>query len=172
MALVNLVFGLVTVFWQVPTLAGAAIALGLFFIALGAVNFLTSNTVGNFDAEFAPVTQALKSVALVQLAGGVLTLVLPHTSLTVILVSSLVLGISGVLTMLLGLRVKNMLPVDKDWRIAGFVLTVAGALIPVIGDLGAKATLGVSGGGALIAGVFMMIGAFTVRSGAQKIETH
>ncbi len=170
MALVNLVFGLVTVFWQVPTLTGAAIALGLFFIGLGAANFMTSTAVGAFDAEFAPVVQALKSVALLQLAGGVLTMILPHTSLWVIVVGSLVLGISGVLTMLLGLRGKDALPVDKDWRIAGFVLTVAGALIPVIGDLGAKAILGVSGGGALIAGIFMMIGALTVRSDAKKIE--
>lgn len=172
LSLVFLVFGLVTVFWQVPTLGATVLVLAFYLAVLGGASFLTARSTGELvkwqpatgEVNAASVSQVWRSLAMVQCAGAVLMLLLPRAEFWVVLVGSLVLGITGVFTLLMGLRVKNVFPTDKDWRIAGFATVVAAGLLPVVSELGAKAILGVTGGGALIAGIFMFVGALTVRS--------
>lgn len=175
LSLVFIIFGLVTVFWQTPTMDNAALVFAGYLAAFGGASFYTSVGASNIaqqpvegEVEVGSVVQVWRSLAMVQAAGAVLMLIVPHTELWVTLVASLILGLSGVLILFMGLRVKNTLPTDKDWRIAGFATVLAAAALPVIAELGAKALLGVSAGGALIAGIFMLVGALTLRSQGQE----
>ena len=65
------------------------------------------------------------------------------------------------------MRAKNSLAIAKDWQLEGLIMTLAAAALVIIGEIGEKALLGTLGGGAIISGVFLIIGAFTLR-GAEK----
>lgn len=171
LSLVCLAFGFTTVFWQVPTINNAALVFAVYLLGMAAASLFHANSSGkltdqNTEASIEPrsIAQVWRSLAMIQAAGGVFLAVRPYTELWLTLTGSLILGISGVMILLLGLRAKNTLPTDKDWRIAGIVTTAAALMMPLVSDLGAKALLGVSGGAALIVGIFMLIGALTLRS--------
>ncbi|QRZ61651.1 hypothetical protein [Rothia sp. ZJ932] len=181
LSLVFVVYGLITVFWQRPTLDFAAVLMSIYFLCMGGASFLNSRAASTVAYEgdsrradaslqdapvgvnIGSVGQLWRSLAMIQLAGGVLLLVVPHTELWMTLIGSIILGLTGVALLLMGLRVKNVLPTDKDWRIAGFVTVMSALGLTVLSDLGAKAMLGVTAGGALIAGIFMVIGAISLR---------
>ncbi|MDO4898282.1 MAG: DUF308 domain-containing protein [Rothia sp. (in: high G+C Gram-positive bacteria)] len=165
-ALVFLTFGLVTVFWQQPTLGVITVMLGLYLLAYGAASFFTSRALlKEGDNRSA---QVFTSMAAIQAGAGVLTFLLPRGEFWLTLVVSLALGFTGVLKLLTGMRTKGANPAARDWQLEGAIITVFAAALPVVSEIGDKAIMGTAGAGALLAGVFVMIGALSLRSAGRQ----
>ncbi|WP_237224468.1 hypothetical protein [Rothia nasisuis] len=160
-ALVFLAFGLTTVFWQEPNLGVITAMLGLYMLGYAGASYLTAQTLRRVgDASTA---QAFTSIALVQAAGGVLTFVAPRGEFWLTLIAACVLGLTGVLKLLAGMRTKASNPVARDWQLEGAIVTLSAAALPVVSEIGDKAIMGTAGGGALVAGIFLVVGALTLR---------
>lgn len=165
-SLVFLAFGLVTVFWQTPTLGVVTVMLALYMLGYSGATFYTGKAMGRTGDD--ATAQVLTSISAILAGGGALTLLLPRGEFWLVLVSALVLGFAGVLKMLAGLRTKGDNPAAKDWQLEGGVVTIFAAALPVVSDIGTKAIMGTAGGGALIAGVFLAVGAFSLRSAGRQ----
>lgn len=165
-ALVFLAFGLTTVFWQEPTLGVITVMLGLYMLGYAGASYLTAQTLRRVgDASTA---QAFTSIALVQAAGGVLTFVAPRGEFWLTLIAACVLGLTGVLKLLAGMRTKASNPAARDWQLEGAIVTISAAALPVVSEIGDKAIMGTAGGSALVAGIFLVVGALTLRGVAYR----
>ncbi|MFW0181947.1 hypothetical protein ACN082_00350 [Rothia sp. CCM 9417] len=165
-ALVFLVFGLVTVFWQAPTLTVITIMLALYLLGYAGASYLTARALAPAGDRVS--AQGFTSIALVQAAGGALMLLAPRGEFWLTLMGALVLGLTGVLKVLAGMRSQEWNPAARDWQLEGLIITLSAAALPVVSEIGDKAIMGTAGGGALLAGVFVLIGALTLRAQANK----
>lgn len=165
-ALVFLGFGLTTVFWQQPTLGAITIMLGVYLLGYGVASYITSQTL--VRAGDRPTGQAFTSIALIQAAGGVLILVAPRGEFWLTVIAAVVLGLTGVLKLLAGMRTKGSNPAARDWQLEGVIITLSAAALPVVSDIGAKAIMGTTAGGALVTGIFLVVGALTLRADATR----
>lgn len=161
-ALVFLSFGLITVFWQTPTLTVITVILALYLLGYAGASYLTSRALSQAGDRVS--AQGFTSMALVQAAGGALILLAPRGEFWLTLIAALVLGLTGVLKVLAGMRTKEQNPAARDWQLEGLIITLSAAALPVVSEIGDKAIMGTAGGGALVAGVFVLIGALTLRS--------
>ncbi|WP_421083750.1 hypothetical protein [Rothia nasimurium] len=166
-ALVFLAFGLTTVFWQEPTLGVITVMLGLYLLGYAGASYITSATWRRATADGA-TAQAFMSVALIQAAGGVLALVASRSEFWLTVIASCALGVTGILKLLAGMRTQGMNPAARDWQLEGAVVTLSAAALPVVSEIGDKAIMGTAGGGALIAGIFLLVGALTLRGEARR----
>lgn len=166
-ALVFLIFGLVTVFWQEPTLTVITVMLTAYLLAYGAASFFTSRALLREGDD--QNSQVFTSIAGIQAGAGVLVLLLPRGEFWLTLVVCVALGLTGVLKMLAGMRTKGHNPAARDWQLEGAIITIFAATLPVVSEIGDKAIMGTAGAGALIAGVFVMIGALTLRSAGKGV---
>lgn len=165
-ALVFLTFGLVTVFWQAPTLTAITVMLALYLLGYAGASYLTARALAPAGDRVS--AQGFTSMALVQAAGGALILLAPRGEFWLTLIAALVLGLTGVLKVLAGMRTKEQNPAARDWQLEGLIITLSAAALPVVSEIGDKAIMGTAGGGALVAGVFVLIGALTLRAQANK----
>lgn len=165
-ALVFLAFGLVTVFWQEPTLGVITVMLALYLMGYGAASFFTSRVL--LREGDVPSSQAFVSIAAVQAGAGVLALLLPRGEFWLTLVASIALGLGAVLKMVAGMRTKGENPAARDWQLEGGIITISAAALPLVSEIGDKAIMGTAGAGALIAGVFVMIGALSLRGAGAR----
>lgn len=164
-AAIYLIFGLITVFVQEPTLGTLKILTGGFLLALGLAQVFTAQKIRFFDAA---AGQSLTSAGLVLAGAAVLLLLIAHSEFMFIVIVALALGVASILKILLGMRTKHILDLGKDWQLEGLVMTISAVALVVIGEIGDKAILGTLGGGAIIAGVFLLIGAITLRGNRTK----
>lgn len=165
--LVFLAFGLTTVFWQEPTLGVITVMLGLYLLGYAGASYLTSVTWRRATGDGA-TAQALMSIAMVQAAGGALALIAARSEFWLTVIASCALGVAGVLKLLAGMRTKDANPAARDWQLEGAVVTLSAAALPVVSEIGDKAIMGTAAGGALIAGIFLLIGALSLRGEARR----
>lgn len=165
-ALVFLAFGLTTVFWQQPTLGVITVMLGLYMLGYAGASYLTAQTLRRVGDS--STAQAFTSIALVQAAGGVLAFVAPRGEFWLTLIAACVLGLTGVLKLLAGMRTKASNPAARDWQLEGTIVTLSAAALPVVSEIGDKAIMGTAGGGALVAGIFLVVGALTLSADARR----
>lgn len=163
-AALYLAFGLSTVFVQEPSFTLVNFLTGGFLLMLGVAQAFTAQKIRPFEST---ISQSLNSMALVLAGAAILLLIVSPSTFGFILIVSLALGLTSILKILLGMRAKNSLAIAKDWQLEGLIMTLAAAALVIIGEIGEKALLGTLGGGAIISGVFLIIGAFTLR-GAEK----
>lgn len=169
-AAICLVFGLVTVFWQQPTLAVAQYGTGLYLVALGLVLLWTQRTLNTvvFRDYGAKERSSIQSFAVLYGLGGILVVLFVRQTVHLVLTLGLVLVIAGITELLLGLRGAAS-AMSKDWRIAGMVSALAGTALFVFGELGPHSVFGITGASALIIGVFHAIAALTFRHDAAHL---
>lgn len=168
-ALVYLVFGLITVFWQQPHLHGVTIACGVFMLALGLANAFFATRV-KFDDV--PAAQSLNSIAMMLGGAAVLLVLLSGNTFFFTLITAVALGIASVLKLVLGMRTKEKLAIGKDWQLEGLIMTITAVALVVTSGIGDKAMLGTIGGGAIITGVFLLLGALALGADEKKNAAH
>ncbi|WP_129660188.1 DUF308 domain-containing protein [Rothia uropygialis] len=170
-ALIYLVYGLITVFWQEPTLMIVRWILGLYLIAQGiALIYMQRSLNEHVYGQRGPSSSVIQSYAILYLLGGVLTVAFAGSLPTLVLIAGLILSICGVTELLQGMRTSTTSAMSKDWKIAGLVTFLTGAALFLIGEIGPKAAFGVTGGGAIIVGIFMILAALTFRHDATALE--
>jgi len=163
-ALVALVFGAVTIFWQEPTLPVAAWGIGLYLVLTGAASVLLQLRLnGNDHVDLGPSRQVPQSYGVLYLLGGVFTIIGADTPAWLVVYAASVLGLAGITELALGLKFRTGFPLGRDWTIAGFVTVLAATGLVLVVDLGAKALLGVVGGAAVVIGVTHLLAALTLR---------
>lgn len=167
-ALVYLVCGAFTIFWQQPTEFGLTVFTGLLLLSLGLSQAMLSRPMKSLDSA---AGKSLESLAMVLGAAAVLLGILtPHNVLFTV-ITCLVLGAVGIFKILLGMRLKDRLLIAKDWQIEGLVLTFTSLALVITSDIGTKAITGTLGGGAIIAGVFLLLGALGMRSKSSRADS-
>ena len=129
-------------------------------LALGASHWWVSR-----GTRYGPATSAtLISVAIVQAASGALLIAQPDAPAPILLVTCGGIGLGALLKGLLGARYRSVIAAARDWVLEGAVMLAAALAVPFMVNIGPKAVLGVTGGGALIAGVFLLVGALGART--------
>ncbi|GAA2123192.1 DUF308 domain-containing protein [Kocuria atrinae] len=166
-ALVALVFGAVTIFWQEPTENAAPWALGLFLVGTGgAWLFLHFRMKGREDVDLGSLTNIPQLAGILYILGGALVAIMAPQNWLFVLLATMVLGLCGILELALGLRFRQSFPLGRDWTLSGLVTVGAGMGMMLVETLGAKAELGVVGGAAIIIGVTQFIAALSLRHDA------
>ncbi|MFE7630652.1 DUF308 domain-containing protein [Kocuria sp. NPDC057446] len=163
-ALVALVFGAVTVFWQEPTLPVVAWGVGLYLVLTGAASVLLQLRLnGNDSVDMGPTRQIPQSYGVLYLLGGVFTILGADTPAWLVVYAASIMGLAGLTELALGLKFRTTFPLGRDWTIAGLVTVLAATGLVLVVDLGAKALFGVVGAAAVVIGVTHLIAALTLR---------
>lgn len=165
-AVVALVFGAVTIFWQAPTQGGAPWVLGLFFAGTGVAWLVLQHRLGTRDHEdLGTVRTVPQWLGILYILGGVVVVLMAPGWLTVLL-TALILGLAGFGELAMGLGHRDF-PLGRDWILSGLVTVAAGMGVMLVETLGTKAELGVVGGAAIIIGVTQFIAALSLRHDAR-----
>ncbi|MEX5294064.1 DUF308 domain-containing protein [Kocuria sp. CPCC 205268] len=163
-ALVALVFGAVTVFWQEPTLPVVAWGVGLYLVLTGAASVLLQLRLnGNDHVDMGPTRQIPQSYGVLYLLGGIFTVLGADTPAWLVVYAGSVMGLAGLTELALGLRFRTSFPLGRDWTIAGLTTVLAATGLVLVVDLGAKAIFGVVGAAAVVIGVTHLLAALTLR---------
>lgn len=163
-ALVALVFGAVTVFWQEPTLPVVAWGVGLYLVLTGAASVLLQLRLnGNDHVDMGPTRQIPQSYGVLYLLGGIFTILGADTPAWLVVYAASIMGLAGLTELALGLRFRTTFPLGRDWTIAGLVTVLAATGLVLVVDLGAKALFGVVGAAAVVIGVTHLLAALTLR---------
>ncbi|MEX5235773.1 DUF308 domain-containing protein [Kocuria arenosa] len=163
-ALVALVFGGVTVFWQEPTLPVVAWGVGLYLVLTGAASVLLQLRLnGNDHVDMGPTRQIPQSYGVLYLLGGVFTILGADTPAWLVVYAASIMGLAGLTELALGLKFRTTFPLGRDWTIAGLVTVLAATGLVLVVDLGAKALFGVVGAAAVVIGVTHLLAALTLR---------
>lgn len=171
-ALIYLAFGLTTVFWQEPTLTVVQWGIGLYLIAQGiALIYMQRSLNQRAWGEGNTHSRVIQSYGILYLVGGVATTAFSASVPILVLVVGLILSIGGVTELLQGFRTTGTSAMSKDWKIAGLVTFLTGIVLFLIGDLGPKAAFGITGGGAIIVGIFLVLAALTFRHDAASADS-
>ena len=99
-----------------------------------------------------------------QAASGALLTAQPDAPAPILLATCGGIGLGALLKGLLGARYRSVIAAARDWVLEGTVMLAAALAVPFMANIGPKAVLGVTGGGALIAGVFLLVGALGART--------
>ena len=103
-ALVALVFGAVTVFWQEPTLPVVAWGVGLYLVLTGAASVLLQLRLnGNDHVDMGPTRQIPQSYGVLYLLGGVFTILGADTPAWLVVYAASIMGLAGLTELALGL---------------------------------------------------------------------
>lgn len=157
-AAVAAAYGVLTIFWQDPTEAVLVYAGGLYLLLTGAALWpMASAARGHGNIR----TLLLVEVAAFVLAGAATLVAGSAEAFRVAAAAALLIGGAIEVFLWSGQR-KSFLPA-RDWLITGAAALVAGALVPVVYDLGVRAMLGVTGGAAIITAVIVAISALGAR---------
>jgi uncharacterized membrane protein HdeD (DUF308 family) len=163
-ALVALVLGGVTVFWQEPTLPVVAWGVGLYLVLTGAASVLLQLRLnGNDHVDMGPTRQIPQSYGVLYLLGGVFTILGADTPAWLVVYAASIMGLAGLTELALGLKFRTTFPLGRDWTIAGLVTVLAATGLVLVVDLGAKALFGVVGAAAVVIGVTHLLAALTLR---------
>ena len=163
-ALVALVFGGVTVFWQEPTLPVVAWGVGLYLVLTGAASVLLQLRLnGNDHVDMGPTRQIPQSYGVLYLLGGVFTILGADTPAWLVVYAASIMGLAGLTELALGLKFRTTFPLGRDWTIAGLVTVLAATGLVLVVDLGTKALFGVVGAAAVVIGVTHLLAALTLR---------
>ena len=171
-ALLLLAFGALTIFWQPgkywsfgnPTLTQVAWATGIFLLLHGVILLiLQQRMAAHATAEGEAGVRALSSAALLYALGGVLAIALHGRLELMVLVIGGVYALAGLVELLVGVRLGPDFPLGRDARMTGLITMITGMALFWFGEIGEHATFGILGSGALVAGVFLLIGVLTLR---------
>ncbi|WP_245827930.1 hypothetical protein [Sinomonas mesophila] len=168
-AAVALVFGAVTVFWGQPTTAGAAWALGAYFMGLAAAQAWQLREEGRRQSSARP-SKAQRTTASAAFgfaaAVGIALGAAPQPAVLAV-GGAIALGLTGASDLFRGIAGRSRSPLARDAVIAGVVHLGAAVLLPFFTGLGAHALLGVSGGAAIITGVLLAVAGLSLRHDSQ-----
>lgn len=163
-ALVALVFGAVTVFWQEPTLPVVAWGVGLYLVLTGAASVLLQLRLnGNDHVDMGPTRQIPQSYGVLYLLGGVFTILGADTPAWLVVYAASIMGLAGLTELALGLKFRTTFPLGRDWTIAGLATVLAATGLVLVVDLGPKALFGVVGAAAVVIGVTHLLAALSLR---------
>lgn len=165
-AAVALVFGAVTVFWGQPTTAGAALALGAYFVGLAVAQAWQLREEGRSaepEARPSGTQRTVASAAYGLAAAAAIALGAAPEPVVLAAGGAAALVLTGASDLFRGIAGRGRSPLARDEVITGVVHLGAGAILPFFAGLGAHALLGVSGGGAIITGVLLAIAGLSLR---------
>ncbi|RJU02440.1 hypothetical protein D6T65_07615 [Arthrobacter frigidicola] len=157
------VFGLLTIFWQEPSVHVLSITGGAYLLVLGAGLPWTARSTG--------VSRNRGIAAAV--AGGVLAAaglgnLVVQNELLFAVTAGAALAAAGAVELVIGARLRRTRPAGNDLILVGAVSVLTAVALPFVVPLGAHALLGVAGGGALLTAVVLGIAALSYRQEAGR----
>ena len=173
-ALLLLAFGALSMFWQPgrywsfehPSLTQVAWVTGIFLLVHGVVLLILQQRLAPLAAEISAggrSVSALNSAALLYALGGVLAIALHGSLGLMVLVLGGVYALAGLIELLVGFRLGAEGPLSRDMRMSGMITMLTGMGLLWFGELGPQTLFGILGGGAVVVGIFLMIGAVSLR---------
>lgn len=157
-------FGVLTVFWANPSVAGMGWAGGLYLLATGVAVVRSATRAGlPAGARAAKILAAAGSL----LAGTGAAVGLVSSSLVFAALGALGLGLAAAAELSVGIGGGRRSVLARDWIASGVIGLGTAAALPFFTGLGPHALLGVTGGGAILSGVLWMLAGLTLRHDAR-----
>ncbi|TDK25245.1 hypothetical protein E2F48_08155 [Arthrobacter crusticola] len=157
------VFGLLTIFWQDPSVHVLSIAGGAYLLVLGAGLAWTARST---RASGTRGTAAALAGGLLAAAG--LADLVVHDEHLFAATAGVALAAAGAVELATGARLRRTRPAGNDLILVGAVSVLTAVALPFVVPLGAHALLGVAGGGALLTAVVLGIAALSYRQDAGR----
>jgi uncharacterized membrane protein HdeD (DUF308 family) len=157
------VFGLLTIFWQEPSVHVLSIAGGAYLLVLGAGLAWTARS-----ARAAGTRGTAAALAGGLLAAAGLANLVVHGEPLFAATAGAALAAAGAVELTTGARLRRTRPAGNDLVLVGTVSVLTAVALPFAVPLGAHALLGVAGGGALLTAVVLGIAALTYRQEAGR----
>lgn len=195
-ALITVVFGLVTVFWGDPGIVGMSLTLGAYLLAVAASHYLVVRTLAQPRGNTAR-TVLLGAAALLAVSGVVVAI--SFNAVAAAWFAGAALAVMGAAELYAALHKpqgaalndsapsgaslsgtdntaadnsgdKKKSPLRGDWIVSGILGLGTGIILPFVAAAGPHALLGVSGGGAMMAGALWTLSALTLRHDGGKAK--
>ena len=156
-AVISAAFGLVTIFWREPSTSVMSLAGGLYLL-LGGAAYLWTHRMTHWGPRSTLLTGVGGSLLL---GAGIASLVIVDDR-SFAFAGAVALVVSGFAELVRGLAVRGH-AAARDLVVVGGVSIGTGAILPFVEQLGARALLGVTGGGALLTAVVLGLAALSYR---------
>ncbi len=168
-ALITVAFGLVTVFWGNPGTLGLSLALAAYLLALAASHYLVVRTLDLPRGNTSRMA-LLGAAGLIAMSGVVVAI--SFNAVVAAWFAGAALVVMGGAELFAAFYKPNGIqgtsPLRGDWIVSGILGLGTGILLPFFAAAGPHGLLGVSGGGALMAGALWTLSALTLRHDGGK----
>lgn len=159
-------FGMLTIFWGLPSVHVMSVAGGLYFLGLAVAVHFTEQGLRKQDAM--PAWLA-RTVPVFLAVVGLLNLWV-HSDSMFAQTGALALVLMGVVYLIVWARNRGKHMAARDFLLTGIVTALTGLLLPLFQTLGAHALLGVAGGGAVITAVVLALAALSYRHDSRQVS--
>jgi uncharacterized membrane protein HdeD (DUF308 family) len=165
-AVLSALFGLTTIFWREPSTLVMSLVGGLYLLALGGTYLWTHRM-----TQWGPASRLLTDIGGGLLLGAGVASVVFIDERSFAFAGAVALVVAGIAELFRGLSTRRQ-AAGRDLVVVGGVSIVTGGVLPFVGQLGAHALLGVTGGGALLTAVVLGIAALTYRHDSALSAQH
>lgn len=170
-SIVTLVFAACTIFIVEPSHTVGIWMLATWIAALGLCTLWLERRSARYPSlSLGALDASLRSTGYLALLGAACVVIFGGSLTGLSLVLSVVLVLMGLPELWIGITRRQTHPLGRDWLITGLVMVGAAIGVLLVSGLDLHAVLGVTGGAAIIAGVFLMISGLTLRHDAARLE--
>lgn len=168
---VTLAFAACTIFITEPSHTTGTWLLALWFAGTGlSILWTERRGSGHESLSLGALDASQRSTGYLALLGAVATIAFGGSLTGLSLVVSLVLVLIGLPELWVGSTRRGSHPLGRDWLLTGLVGTGAAIGVLLVSGIDMHAVLGVTGGSAIISGVFLLISGLTLRHDARQRE--
>lgn len=168
---VTLAFAAATIFVTAPSQAVGTWLLAVWFAGTGAAMLWTERRAAEHPSLGLDGLEAsLRSAGFLALLAAVAVVVLGGSLMSLVLVVSVGLVLVGLPELWVGSTRRKVHPLGRDWTLTGLLAVGAAIGVLLVSGLDMHAVLGVTGGAAIVSGVFLLLAGLSLRHDAARRE--
>lgn len=168
---VTLAFAAATIFVTAPSHALGSWLLALWFVGTGVGILWTERRAADHPSlGLGGLEASLRSAGFLALLSAVAVVVLGGSLMSLVLVVSVGLVLVGLPELWVGSTRRQTHPLGRDWTLTGLLAVGAAIGVLLVSGLDLHAVLGVTGGAAIVSGVFLLLAGLSLRHDAARRE--
>lgn len=170
-ACVTLAFAAATIFVTAPSHTVGTWLLALWFAGTGASMLWTQRRAAEYASLGLDGLEAsLRSAGFLALLAAAAVVVLGGSLMSLVLVVSVGLVLVGLPELWVGSTRRKVHPLGRDWTLTGLLAVASAIGVLLVSGLDMHAVLGVTGGAAIVSGVFLLLAGLSLRHDAARRE--
>lgn len=168
---VTLAFAAATIFVTAPSHTVGTWLLALWFAGMGVGILWTERRAADHPSlGLGGLEASLRSTGFLALLTAVAVVVLGGSLMSLVLVVSVGLVLVGLPELWVGSTRRQTHPLGRDWTLTGLLAVGAAIGVLLVSGLDLHAVLGVTGGAAIISGIFLLLAGLSLRHDAARRE--
>ncbi|MDO5619194.1 hypothetical protein [Kocuria sp.] len=166
---ITLAFAAATIFVTAPSHTVGTWLLALWFVGLGvSILWTERRSAEHSSLSLGGLEASQRSTGYLALLAAAAVVVLGGSLTSLILVVSVGLVLVGLPELWIGLTRRKTHPLGRDWLLTGLLAVGSAIGVLLVSHLDVHAVLGITGGAAIVSGVFLLLAGLTLRHDASR----